>query len=170
MDAIAPVAEASVLEYGSHVGVNFRVLRDLYPDKMMRCFAVEPNDKAYTFMMDKLPFIEGLKGEDTTFIAAPDYPPCPVTVSFTSGVLVVMEATPAHVVLAKLAAISTVVILGEQLDNLESRKSDYNLAPAYHKHPYRMWLRDLGFEITQVVPAPNPQPQFTGFVVAKRAT
>jgi hypothetical protein len=56
----------AVLEYGSHVGVNLRLLIERFPSS--RLYAVEPNLEAFDFMREKLPFVQALNAEEGGFL------------------------------------------------------------------------------------------------------
>lgn len=167
IDILSRHVDGSVLEYGSHVGVNFKVLRDRFPDATF--YAVEPNKEAFGFMREKLPFVQGLNAEDEGFIATTSFPPHPVSVSFTSGVFNCMAPSRAKSVLEKLSRISNTIVLGEGIDHADGWRSRWIKGTNCYHHPYSRWLRARGFSNIEAISALDPGPNYSGVIIAKRA-
>lgn len=160
---------SGVLEYGSHVGLNLRMLHDMLPPETLTSFcAVEPNAEAVAFLQEKLPFVKVLQGEDEVFCRQPDFPPAGAYLTFVNSVFYAMEPRRVRATLARISAFSDSVVLGESISNLEGVASKMRNQPECFEHPYRHWFDELGFEIVQHEAAPDPRPQLNGFVVARR--
>jgi len=159
----------SVLEYGSHVGLNLKLLNDVLPlNPQTAYFAVEPNAEAVAFLIMKLPFVQVLRGEDEVFCRQTDFPPEGRYLSFVNSVFYAMEARRAKAALARICSFSDVVVLGESIVNVDGSESRMRNHPECFEHPYRRWLDALGFEIVSLEQAPDPRPQLNGFIVARR--
>ncbi len=66
----------NILEYGSHVGLNLKMLNEaLPPDSKKSYFAVEPNAEAVNFLRQKLPYVQVLLAEDSIFCGQHGFPP-----------------------------------------------------------------------------------------------
>jgi hypothetical protein len=159
----------SVLEFGSHVGINLRMLSDALDVRNLRMYAVEPNAEAFRFMQEKLPNLGGLLGDDAAYVNTVGFPGGQVDVSFANSVFYCIEAERAKPVIEKMCATSEVVVIGDSMDNLGGERSQVNLEPFYFKHPYELWLRDFGFVVSRVELLANAQPQLNGYVVAHRS-
>ena len=90
--------------------------------------------------------------------------------SISNSVFYCMTPDRTRRVLAKLAKVSQCIVIGDAMDSVEEIRSQFHADPIYYSHPYRLWLQELGFEIAKVLPAPAPQPQLNGFLVATRIT
>lgn len=162
-------ATPAILEYGSHVGLNLRMLNELLPSNLKTLiFAVEPNAEAVNFLRQKLPYVQVLQAEDSIFCGQNSFPPQGRYLTFINSVFYSMEQRRTKAVLARLCAISESVVLGESIVNIDGRKSCLRDNPACFDHPYRRWLDEFGFEIVTVDAAPDPRPQLNGFIVARR--
>jgi hypothetical protein len=154
----------AVLEYGSHVGVNLKLLNDRFPSS--RLYAVEPNREAFEFMREKLPFIQALNEEDGGFLRS-EFPAEYIAVSFTCSVFFSMEPRRVRRVLRKMCQISTTVILAEGMANINGYRSRF--PQICYLHPYSRWLRQCGFTIDGIFDTPDAVPQLDGILVARRA-
>ena len=159
---------SGVLEYGSDVGLNLRMLHDMLPPESLTSFcAVAPNAEAVVFLQEKLPFVKVLQGEDEVFCRQPDFPPAGRYLTFVNSVFYSMEPRRVRATLARISAFSDSVVLGDSISNLEGIFSRMHNKPECFEHPYRHWFDELGFEIVQHEAAPDLQPQMNGFVVAR---
>jgi hypothetical protein len=158
----------SVLEYGSHVGINLKLLHDRLQDDDLKYFAIEPNREAFEFLKTKLDFVEALNVEDKGFVDASNFPGMPVDLSFINSVFYCVAPNRAKAVLRKLVNCSQLVVIGDAMDNLEGNRSIFSVDPPCYQHPYRKWLRKFGFDRCDVIPVPDPRPQLNGFVIATR--
>lgn len=158
----------SMLDFGSHVGTNFRMLGELVPDDHIRYWAVEPNAEAIEFLNQKLPQVETLVASHRGYLAAKDFPPAPVTLSIASGVLSLLAPGDARRVVGKMMATSSVVVLGDNIDNPLGPKSDFLAATSTFVHPFEMWLREGGFTDITVTPGVDPHYAVTGYIVARK--
>ena len=153
-----------MLEYGSHVGVNLKLLRERLP--LCRLYAVEPNREAFEFTQEKLPFVLALNAEDEGFLRS-EFPAEHLTVSFTCSVFFSMEPRRVRRVLKKMCQISTTVILAGGMANINGYRSRF--PRICYLHPYSRWLRQCGFTIDRIFDAPDAVPQLDGILVARRA-
>ena len=161
-----PPGKASVLDYGCHVGTSFRVLLEKRPN--LKCYGLDPNHDAVSFMKEKLPQVVALEAEDEGFVAATNFPDQHVDVSFSCGVLYGLEPHRVRAVLKKLCAVSNVFVLGDELNRMYEKTTEESPWHTYF-HPYRYWLRQNGFVVTDVIPAPSQGHRaLNGFLVAKR--
>jgi hypothetical protein len=157
-----------VLEYGSHVGINLKLLHDALGDQAIKYYAVEPNREAFTFMRSKLNFVDALNGEDEGFLDAKGFPSEPVGVSFVNSVFYCVAPRRAKAVLSKLCARSNTIVIGDGMDNVEGKQSEFAAEPPCYQHPYKKWLRQFGFNYHRLIDAPDPRPQLNGFLIARR--
>lgn len=168
IDTIARYVEhetADILEVGCHAGMNFRLLADRFPERAIRYHGVEPNHDAAQFLRENLPFVRLLEAEDRQFVEGRfvDH----AQISFVNVVLYAIHGARARKIVDKLCKISDVVIIGEQLANHGDR-STFQQDPEMYVHPYASWIRAAGFHQIEIVPAPEPSPQLSGFLVARR--
>ncbi len=164
-----PSVAVRVLEFGCHAGMNFKLLHDRLSSRRLELYGVEPNHDAVAFAQRKLPFVKLLEAEDRAFVDGAFPSSAGVHVSFTNVVLYTVRAERAKAVIEKLCRTSEVVVLGEQLANTGST-SRFQQDPELYVHPYESWLRALGFRVIEIVPVPEPRPQQSGFLIARRAT
>ena len=124
----------SILEFGSHVGINLHMLHsrlevDPGQTEKVQWFAVEPNVEAFNFMLDKMPYVRGLNTDDIGFVEAQEYPcrpPTRITLSIVNGVFAHMDPFRTKVVIEKLSRISQVIILGEGLGRSREDSSTFS--------------------------------------------
>jgi len=159
--------EPSLLEFGSHVGVNFRLLAERLPGHG-RFYAVEPNHEAVEFLRAKLPGVTALRADHRGFLAARDLPAEPVTLSFANAVFYSMSPRATRKVLRKMLATSDIVVIGDNLDNAEGRGSEFNEEHKSFRHPFATWLRHENAEI-EIHELDETDYALSGFVVARRA-
>ncbi|MET4371581.1 hypothetical protein ABIA99_004280 [Bradyrhizobium sp. LB12.1] len=157
----------SLLEYGSHVGINIHMLKDREPYRESAMFAVEPNREAVDFMAANLPEIEILQAEDTKFVAS-DFPGRPIDVSLINCTFCAMSQKRTERVLDKLCRISNSIVIGDNLDNIHGPKSEYKVDPVHYRHPFKTMLQNRGFDVVAVTPSPEPRPHLNGFMVARK--
>jgi hypothetical protein len=79
------------------------------------------NREAYDFLKSKLNFVDPLNMEDEGFCKA-DFTISNVFLSFVNVVFYCMTADRAKAVLQKLAKISEVFVIGDNMENLEGKK------------------------------------------------
>lgn len=167
---------ASVLEYGSHVGVNIKLIKEKIGDeKNVTFFAVEPNDEAYTSMQEKLPFVIGLNGEDEEFLKTELFPGCDINLSFVNAVFYSMDGVRVQGVCSKLASLSDVIIIGDEIFNYAGEKTIIHSGEDYlgnkyttFAHPFKKILNDLGFSNISVIAEHEPKLAITGYIIAKK--
>lgn len=157
-----------VLEYGSHVGLNLKLLNEKLQNPKIHYYAVEPNLDAFQFLKSKLTFVNALNAEDEGFCRS-DFPMSNVRLSFVNSVFFCMSSSRAKAVLTKLSKISEIIVIGDAMENLDGSKSKFRSDPACHQHPYKNWLFELGFKNITHVPVPDPRPQLNGYIIAKRS-
>lgn len=161
--------QPAILEYGSHVGLNLRMLNNvLQSDQVAAYFAIEPNAEAVNFLRQKLPFVHVLEGEDEAFCRQTDFPPNGNYLTFINSVFYAMEPRRVRAALTRICSFSNSVVLGESIENIDGMHYRMRDHPECFEHPYRLWLDELGFEIVSLETAPDPRPQLNGFVVARR--
>ena len=155
----------SILEYGSHVGINLDILNGLIKYEK-RFFAVELNYEAIEFMRARLPFIECLHSDNVGFVNNHTFPGNIIDISFVNSVFYCMPAKSVFSVLSKLAMISNIIVLGEGMENADGDKGSYFLLdPPCYQHPYNKWLSQLGFTMILSVNAPDPRQELNQFRV-----
>lgn len=164
-----PTEIISVLEYGSHVGLNIRMVKENREDfSTVKFFAVEPNVEAVAFLKEKMPDVGVLQGEDSEFLSRESFPPAGRYVSFVNSVFYCMTPRRVEQVLKKMCDISAVLVIGESLENIDGEKSRLRNDPECFEHPYRQLLLKSGFEIDKEMVAVDPRPQLNGYIVACR--
>lgn len=160
----------SVLEYGSHVGLNLRLIHESFSsEKSFDFYAVEPNKEAVFFLKQKMKYVNTLLAEDEVFCKDNSFPPKRIRLSFVNSVFYCMEGHRAKSVLQKLTSISDAIIIGDAMDALEYQDSKLQINPVRFEHPYKKWLLEMGFVLKLVVEAPEPVPQLNGYLIARRA-
>ena len=159
----------SLLEYGSHVGLNMKLLNDRYAgSKKIRYFAVEPNSEAVKFLRDQLDYVDVLEAEDEIFCRNISFPPQSSNyLSFVNSVFYSMDPRRVQRVLEKITKISNVIVIGESLQNIDGKRSILRDNPECFEHPYRLWLDELGYKIEKTYVAPEPKPQLDGYLIAR---
>lgn len=161
--------EISVLEYGSHVGLNIRLLKENRKDfSAIKFYAVEPNAEAVAFLKEKMPDVSVLQGEDSEFLSRDSFPPPGTYVCFVNSVFYCKAPRRVEQALKKLCEISTVLVIGESLENIDGDKARLRNDPECFEHPYRSLLEKFGFEIRKKMTAVDPKPQLNGYIVACR--
>jgi len=160
--------EISILEFGSCVGTNIKLLKDAFAKKSTTFFAVEPNEDAATFLKKKLPFVRILVGEDKAFIQNTSFPGQSIDISFIHAVFYSMAPKRVEKTLEKICKISKVVVIGDEIDNMHGKKASYDYNSNSFLHPYGQILRKYGFKIENTIPNPNPVKAFSGFIVARK--
>lgn len=158
----------SVLEFGSHVGVNLRVLQNARPSDDFQLMAVEPSKAVFDYLIDKFPGAKALHADDRGFVGSP-FPNQAVDVSVVNGVFCVMAEKRAQAVLQKLASISDVIVIGDNIDNLDGRSSTIHADPVHYRHPLRRMLQDFGMTRFETHQAPLPDHHINGYIVAAKA-
>ena len=140
-----------VLEFGSHVGVNLKLLAENPDVKSARLFAVEPNYEAVGYLKAKMPQVSVLRGDHRDFLRAQEFPPSAVTLSFANAVLYSMGPRAARRVVQKMLATSEVVVIGDNLENSRGSRSTFQVEHLSFAHPFETWIRAAGVsEITEV--------------------
>jgi len=171
IEVLESIPQVSVLEYGSHVGVNLHMLHTRLGDASVQYFAVEPNVEAFNFMTENLPYVAGLNADDVGFVGARDYPCGPqsrITLSIVNAVFTHMEPQRARNVLEKLARTSQIIILGEGLGCARESHSTFSSEPFFYLHPYISWLQEFGFGEFRQLPKPRPADgEDSGYLVAR---
>jgi trans-aconitate methyltransferase len=154
-----------VLEFGCHAGMNFHLLHERFAQ--VELYGVEPNHDAVAFARTKVPYVRMYEADDGAFVKSTFPLQTHMDVSFVNVVLYAMSSARAKAVVQRLCASSDVIVLGEQLANTTT-SSQLQQEPTMYVHPYASWLRANGFSKQEVVPAPEPQPQLSGFLIARR--
>lgn len=159
----------SVLEFGSHVGVNFHALELALAGRTMSLYAVEPNHEAVRFMRDRLPHVNVLRADHRGFLAARAFPDRALTVSFANAVFYSMSARSTRRVLRKMMSRSSAVIIGDNIANSEGASSIFRSDNGSFAHPFATWLREGGFGDVVEHPA-NGSGDYalSGYLVARR--
>lgn len=137
---------SSVLEVGSHVGVNLDMIAKAMPDTLFTFYAFDPKLEYVAYMRERMPGVEARAYSDADFLADDTLPPGEVDLSLVAGVLYYLPPKRARAVIAKMARVSRYVVVNENLTaQVETRSRFY--APAYYWHPYRRWLVEEGMTI-----------------------
>ncbi len=173
-----PVQQISIFEYGSHVGINIRLIKAQIPTGLnVKFFAVEPNKEAFNFMQEHLPFVKSLNGEDEVFSKAKDFPGQKIQISIVMVVFYSMEGKRVVKVLKKLAEISQYIIICDCLAYFNKKKAKFieifdkeNTKQGLFAHPFKKILGNLGFNEIKIYKVPILHPASTGFLVAKKLT
>lgn len=118
-------------------------------------------------MQKHLPAVTSIVADDEVFCSAA-FPGEPIGVAFTNGVFNQMEAWRVFNVLKKMADISEVIIVGEAEPASDIFRSEFNVEPAYYRHPYKKWLTEFGFGQFEYRSAVTPRPQCDGFMISRR--
>ena len=158
----------SILEFGSHVGVNLRLLSEIPGLEYADYFALEPNFEAVDFLRSKLPAVRVLRADHRGFLRSRDFPNAPVTLSFANAVLYALSPRAAHRVVRKMLATSSIVVIGENLENSTGVKSTFAGAHTSFAHPFETWIRAEGVTDISVVPLDEADYALSGFMIAIR--
>jgi SAM-dependent methyltransferase len=162
---------ASVLEFGSHVGVNLKLLAETLGLEEAKYFAIEPNFEAVEFLRSKLPAVRVLRGDHRSFLRARNFPGSDVTLSFANAVFYALSPRAARRVLRKLLATSGIVVIGDNLDNSRGAKSQFREDHGSFAHPFETWMAAAGVSVVRVIPVDSTDYALSGFLIAttKRA-
>jgi SAM-dependent methyltransferase len=155
-----------ILEFGSHVGVNLKLLAELPGLGEADYFAVEPNFEAVAFLKSKLPDVRTLRGDHRDFLRARDFPGVPLTLAFANAVLYSMAPRAAHRVVRKMLTTSAIVVIGDKLDNSRGSKSKFREDHNSFMHPYETWMNASGVTDIRRVDVELADYALSGFLVA----
>jgi hypothetical protein len=168
-DALVNIINAlqpkSILEFGSYCGPNLELLQRSNSNQQLSLYAVEPNLPACKFLSEKLPDVKVYNFGDLEFVESNDLPRH-VDIAFANGVFYLMEPQNTKQVLARMASISPVIIIGDELDNRDGKKSIFSRKFLSFHHPYQTWLEELGFKSFNYQVAPKQGRATNGFLVA----
>jgi SAM-dependent methyltransferase len=163
-------APIRILEFGSHVGVNLRLLAESAGLEHAQYFAVEPNFEAVEFLRSKLPDVRSLRGDHRDFLHAADFPSSPISLSFANAVLYALGPRAARRVVRKMLATSEIVIIGDNLDNLRGSKSRFRMDHRSFVHPFETWIRAAGLTEIRHIVVDEPDYALSGFLIAVKTT
>lgn len=170
VDHLRPFGDRpTVLEFGSHVGVNLRLLAES-TDSDPEMYAVEPNFEAVEFMKDKLPQVRTLRADHSGYLATPDFAPNPVTLSFANAVFYCMGPRETRRVLRRMFETSAVVVVGDNLANVGGAKTEFVGDHSSWAHPFETWLREFGADEISMTHIDDGDYALSGFLVARRST
>jgi len=157
-----------IVEYGSHVGVNLKLIQQACPTTDFKMTAFEPNLEACNFMKSKLPEVEVIQGGESVFLKASGDYKSKVHLTLVNSVFYSMSGPKTKKVIQRACDISEIVVVGDSMINLDGYKSLFNVEPVFFSHPYRKFFNECGFEISGPTLAIASQPQLDGFIVAKK--
>ena len=158
----------SVFEYGSHVGVNLKLIQQACPATAFSMTALEPNLEACNFLKIKLPEVEVIQGGESVFLRKSGKTQFKFHISLVNSVFYSMSGSKTKRVIRRLCEISDFLVVGDSMINLDGNKLTFNSDPVFFSHPYVKLLSNCGFEIIEFISAVEPQPQLDGFIVAKK--
>lgn len=162
-------ADISILEYGSHVGLNLNLIKKALNDSLIsKMYAIEPNYEAVQFLKNKMPDVITFHGEDKNFCKTLNFPPDGKYLSFVNSVFYSMTPRRVEKVLTKLCKFSSTIVIGESIENIEGEFSRLRENPECFEHPYEKLLNKNGFKIFYLSAAVDPKPQLNGFIVARK--
>ena len=153
-----------ILEYGSHCGINIKLLRKEINSVNCIFYAIEPNVEACNFLNKNLPEVVVLNGDDRRFIET-EFPKRKVDISFVNSVFFSMEPSRAKPVFMRLLEISDILCIGDGLDNLHGKNSEFYLKANCYHHPYGSWLKNTGFKYDLKAITHHASPQLNGFLL-----
>lgn len=156
--------DSSILEFGSHVGTNLKLLSEKHDVEM---YAIEPNVEAYEFLSKKLPFVHSYNFDDDKFIKA-NIPSGKVYISLINSVFYCMTPSRVKSVLNKLSKISTIIVIGDSMKCIDASVSNFNQNPICYSHPYKKWLEEFGFTKFENIELTEGQMQLDGYLIAKK--
>lgn len=162
-------SDLCVLEYGSHVGANIKLLNDtgIISDRV-GFYCVEPNVDAVNSLKENLPFVKVLLGGDEEFLSS-NFPDKKMDLSFVNAVFYCVDEKRSKRILQKLASISDVIIIGDELENLEGERTVQQFEEPFSlRHPYKTWLKEYGFQNFAYYESPVPKVALNGFLVASK--
>lgn len=160
--------DGSVLEFGSHVGVNLRMIKERRAADNIQLIAVEPSPEIFSYLVKKMPYALAMQADDEAFIAS-NFPNHPTDVSLVNGVFCVMSGKRVQSVIQKLARISDVMIIGDNIDNLDGASSILHSSPACFSHPLRTMLMQAGMEKIELRSVPFPDQHINGYIIATKS-
>jgi hypothetical protein len=169
-DIVASFDEEAIrmFEYGSHVGVNLKLIKEACPTTAFIMTALEPNLEACIFLKTKLPDVEVIQGGESVFLRKSDDVRFKFHLSLVNSVFYSMSGSKTRRVIRRLCENSDYIVVGDSMINSNGNKLKFNSEPVFFSHPYRKLFNDFGFEITETISAVDPQPQLDGFIVARR--
>lgn len=158
----------SMFEYGSHVGVNLKLIKQACPTTAFNMTSLESNLEACIFLKTKLPDVEVIQGGESVFIRKSDDVQFKFHLSLVNSVFYSMSGSKTKRVIRRLCEISDLIVVGDSMINLNGDKLIFNSEPVFFSHPYRKLFNNFGFEITETISAVDSQPQLDGFIVARK--
>ncbi len=169
----------SILEFGSHVGINLKMISEAMLKKNIQVdlYAVEPNEEAFRFMTSKLRLAKGLNGDDLDFVKDASFPGKRISVGLVNAVLYSLSYSSACRVLEKMSKVCDALVIGDEMVNFDGTGPVFFCAQDYESkeysslaHPFRKMLLKLGFKSENLTRCDVPQPKkaITGIIVAKR--
>lgn len=158
-----------ILEYGSHVGANIKLLNDTGDlNNRVTYYCIEPNVDAVNSLKENLPFVKVLLGGDEEFLNS-SYPDKILDLSFVNAVFYCVDEKRSKRILQKLSLISNVIIIGDEMENLDGEKTVQQFeSPFSLRHPYKTWLKEFGFNKFSFFESPVPKVALNGFLVASK--
>jgi hypothetical protein len=157
-----------MVEYGSHVGVNLKLIQHACPTTDFKMTAIEPNLEACKFLKTKLPEVEVIQGGESAFLRMTNDIQFKFHLSLVNSVFYSMSGFKTKKVIRRLCEISDLIVVGDSMVNLNGSKLTFNSEPIFFSHPYRKIFNYFGFEIIETIPAVDFQPQLDGFIVARK--
>jgi hypothetical protein len=161
-------APLRILEFGSHVGVNLKLLAESPGLGSAEYFALEPNFEAVDYLRSKLPSVRVVRGDHRTFLRTRDFPGSPLTLSFANAVLYALSPRAAHRVVRKMLATSEIVVIGDNLDNALGSQSQFRKDHKSFVHPFETWIKAAGVSDIRRVDASTADYALSGFLIATK--
>ncbi|RZJ76999.1 MAG: hypothetical protein EOO45_00080 [Flavobacterium sp.] len=159
--------QVSILEFGSYCGPNIDLIIRANPDLDLKIFAVEPNKFACKFLQKELPAIQIFNINDVEFVNG-ELITQQIDITFVNAVFYVVDQEHTKATITKMAKFSRTIVIGDELDNVDGKESQFSRKTLVFHHPYRTWLRELGYTKFELFKAPNPARAINGILVATK--
>lgn len=135
--------KVSFFEFGSHCGVNLRMLSEKLSHRPIEYFAFDVNEEALEFLKTKLPFVNVIK--ETTekyFTQLSDK----FDFTLSCGVFYLLPEQKAKLIFKQLARRSRVLIMAESKASTKS-VSTFNRTTMEFNHPFDAWAKEFGLNL-----------------------
>jgi hypothetical protein len=157
----------SILEFGSYCGPNLDMIQRHRHEGKIDLYAVEPNVSACKFLSEHITDVKVFNMTDSEFTASLEVPNR-LDLIFANAVFYVLDSQHARKVIEKMAQMANIIVIGDEMDNMNGRRSIFSRKNLSFHHPYQTWLRKCGFDQFDYHDAPVKGRATNGFIVARK--
>ncbi len=131
----------------------------------VQLFGIEPNVEAVLYARSLLPDSTLIISDDVEFIKSDDvqkYDLC-----FVNAVFYMMAPARVRAVLTKMSSITNVIVIGDEIEQYDGDLV-FDRNSMSFQHPFKTYFSGIGFQVDQIIYAPQPGKAITGWIVASR--